>query len=293
MIFHTPICVADATNCNYRIAESDIQLAIPPTRCVCGMEISMQILKGFIIAVSIYSNIPVPQFEWEKEDMKYMMCFFPVVGAVIGATVYLWTIVSNKLSIDRLCYIFIMMAIPLIITGGFHVDGFMDTMDAFHSYQPREEKLKILKDSHIGAFAVIMLVLYGLIYAGAISQIQDIKLLKILCFGFFLSRCLSGIGVVILKPAKEDGMLHSFAGNSKKNTVKIVLFIQSTFCIWGMMHESFAGGGLIAMAAVLSFVYYGYRTKKLLGGITGDTAGYFILICEVCMAVTAAVVAIF
>ena len=39
----------------------------------------------------------------------------------------------------------------------FHIDGFMDTMDAFHSYKPREEKLTILKDSHMGAFAVIML----------------------------------------------------------------------------------------------------------------------------------------
>lgn len=251
----------------------------------------MHVLKGFIIAFSIYSNIPVPQFDWKEEDMKYMMCFFPFVGAVIGAAVYLWTLVCRRFSIDNLCYVFVMMAIPFIITGGFHVDGFMDTMDAFHSYQPREEKLKILKDSHIGAFAVIMLALYGLIYAGAVSQIHDIKLLKVLCFGFFLSRCLSGIGVVMLKPAKKDGMLHSFAGNSKKNTVKIVLFIQSVVCMFVMIQESFAGGSLIVMAAVLSFINYGYRTKKLLGGITGDTAGYFILICEGCMAVTAAIVA--
>ena len=47
------------------------------------------------------------------------------------------------------------MAIPLMITGGFHVDGFMDTMDAFHSYQEKEQKLNILKDSHIGAFAAV------------------------------------------------------------------------------------------------------------------------------------------
>ena len=45
---------------------------------------------------------------------------------------------------------------------GFHVDGFMDTMDALHSYQPRERKLEILKDSHIGAFSVIKLAEFGL-----------------------------------------------------------------------------------------------------------------------------------
>ena len=86
-------------------------------------------------------------------------------------------------------------------------------------------------------------------------------------------------------------MLHSFAGNSKKNTVKTALFIQSIVCICVMIKESFAGGSIIAMSAVLSFIYYGNRTKRLLGGITGDTAGYFILICEGCMAVTAAIVA--
>lgn len=50
----------------------------------------MHILKSLVIAFSIYSKIPVPQFEWKEEDMKYMLCFFPWVGAVIGGCVYLW-----------------------------------------------------------------------------------------------------------------------------------------------------------------------------------------------------------
>lgn len=73
---------------------------------------------------------------------------------------------------------------PLIITGGFHVDGFMDTMDALHSYQPRERKLEILKDSHIGAFSVIKLAEFGLIYVAALSQIVDYRALEVFCCGF-------------------------------------------------------------------------------------------------------------
>lgn len=69
----------------------------------------------------------------------------------------------------------------------------MDTMDAFHSYKEREEKLEILKDSHIGAFSVLMLVLYYLIYLAAFSEIKDGRALLALGFGYVISRCLSGI----------------------------------------------------------------------------------------------------
>ena len=117
----------------------------------------MRIIKSFIIAFSMYSSIPMPQFEWKDEDMKYILCFFPWVGAVVGACIYLWKMICDRFGIGLLCYTCIGAVIPLLITGGFHADGFMDTMDAFHSYQPKEKKMEILKDSHIGAFSVIML----------------------------------------------------------------------------------------------------------------------------------------
>ena len=62
---------------------------------------------------------------------------------------------------------------PVIITGGIHLDGFVDTMDAINSYQPIERKLEILKDSHIGAFALISCVTYFIISFGLWSEIDD------------------------------------------------------------------------------------------------------------------------
>ena len=53
----------------------------------------MQIVKGIIIAFSMYSRIPMPQFEWKDEDMKYMLCFVPWIGIVIGLCVYLWRMI--------------------------------------------------------------------------------------------------------------------------------------------------------------------------------------------------------
>lgn len=248
----------------------------------------MKLLKPLIIAFSVYSKIPMLQFEWKEEDMKYVLCFFPWVGAVIGGVVYLWNWLCDTFGIGELCYVLIGAAVPLFVTGGFHVDGFMDTMDAFHSYQPKERKLEILKDSHIGAFAVIMLAVYGMFYLAAFSEITDTSLLRIVCSGFFLARCLSGIGVVSFPAAKKEGMLFWFASNAQRVIVKGVLYVQCAACIAFMLIQSFFAGITIAAAAFFVLVYYYFRCKKEFGGITGDTAGYFLVLCEgVIMAVAA------
>lgn len=249
----------------------------------------MRITNSFIIAFSMYSKIPMPQFEWREEDMKYTLCFFPWIGAVAGVLIYLWRIMCARFEIGIFCYTVIGAAIPLLITGGIHMDGFIDTMDAFHSYQPREKKLEILKDPHIGAFSVIKLVTYGLIYLGALSEIQDEQVLRVFCAGFFLSRCLSGIGVLSIQPAKKDGLLYTFASSANKKIVKSTLYLQVFICIGFMMLQSLYAGGITAAVALAVLVCYYCRCKKELGGITGDTAGYFVVICEGSMALAAAI----
>ena len=249
----------------------------------------MQVIKSFFIAFSMYSKIPVPQFEWKEEDMKYTFCFFPWVGALIGGCIYFWNELCNYCQIGILCRTAADAAIPLFITGGFHVDGFMDTMDALHSYSPKERKLEILKDSHIGAFAVIMLAVYGLVYLGAFSEVESSVMIKIVCSSFFLSRCLCGISAVSFPLAKKDGTLYLFADSSQKRIVKGSLYLQSAVCIGFMAFWSFSAGLVVVAAAILALIYYFYRSKKEFGGITGDTAGYFVLICEVCMIAAAAV----
>lgn len=130
---------------------------------------------------------------------------FPVVEPIRGRV---WDPVHCRAAVGAV--------LPLAISGGFHADGFMDTMDALHSYRDRERKLEILKDSHIGAFAVICFVMYELIYLGAVSMITEKEQILVLAAGFFLSRTLSGIGVVSLRCAKTNGMLYQFASEAHR-----------------------------------------------------------------------------
>ena len=72
--------------------------------------------------------------------------------------------------------------------------------------------------------------------------------------------------------------------------MKTSLYLQGTLCVLFMLWCSLFGGMFVAVVALGVFAYYYYRSKKELGGITGDTAGYFVLLCECSMLVAAAVI---
>ena len=159
---------------------------------------------------------------------------------------------------------------------------------ALHSYRDRERKLEILKDSHIGAFAVICFVMYELIYLGAVSMITEKEQILVLAAGFFLSRTLSGIGVVSLCCAKTNGMLYQFASEAHRRVVLTALYLQLVLCVGLMLAVSVKTGALACAAAGLTYAYYRQKSYREFGGITGDLAGYFVTLCEGVMAVLVA-----
>ena len=265
------------------------------------MKLVKKIGKAFAVAFSIYSKIPMPRFNWESEDMKYHLCFFPWVGAVIGLVEAGWYQLCIWKGIATFPFVMVAMAIPLLITGGFHVDGFMDTCDALHSYQDREKKLEILKDPHIGAFAVICLALYMLLAAGASSLVYEglatgtfleskgLREVLVLSLGFVLSRALSGLSVVCMQGAKKKGMLQTASDTAGKKTVRFFLLLQAVLCGGAMLFCNPILGGVTVGMSFLTFAYYAYMSKKQFGGITGDLAGYFVTMAELMQLVGAAV----
>ena len=133
----------------------------------------MTLLHSLIICFALYSKIPMPHVEWTKENMRFSICFLPLVGTVIGLFEGVWVFFCMRFGIGPLTEVLILAAISIVLTGGIHIDGFMDTMDAVNSWQDREKKLEIMKDSHIGAFSVIMLLLYYLLDIAVLSSVLD------------------------------------------------------------------------------------------------------------------------
>lgn len=240
------------------------------------------LIKGWIIAFSMYSKLPVPHLEWKEADMRYTICFFPLVGAVIGILCQLWFLLCDATGAGALLRLLVAAVLPLLVTGGIHLDGLLDTGDALHSYREREKKLEILKDSHIGAFAVITLVGFSALWLGGLSELTP-RAAGLWCVCFFLSRCLSGLSVVSFQNARADGTLHTFSSLAQKRVVRGVLAAEFAAGSVLLLVLAPAAGAVCLLTALLVFRYYDARSKKEFGGITGDVAGWFLCLCELGM----------
>ena len=237
--------------------------------------------KSIIIAFSTYSKIPVPRVEWNKKSMKYSLCFFPLVGAVIGMIGYLLLYAMEFLKFRNILKAALLAVLPVVINGGIHMDGFLDTVDAKSSYKPMEEKLKILKDPNTGAFAVIYGIVYMIAVFGLFSEIEKSEYIFI-AVSYIYSRILSGISVVTFKKARKDGMAAASANSADKN-VKWIMIFELLLCICGFIYLNPVIGGICALIGLLCFLYYRNMAYRLFGGITGDIAGYFLQVCELCI----------
>lgn len=243
----------------------------------------MWLLNAMIIAIAMYSKIPMPRVDWNEKNMRYAMCFFPLVGVIIGV---LEIVAGNLITVWKgegtFFYAVVLTLIPVFITGGIHLDGFADTMDAKSSYGDREKKLEILKDPHTGAFAIISLCCYFLLCVGIFSEMR-IKRLFAAALVFVFSRSLSGISVVTFPAAKNSGLLRTFQDGAQKRNVRIVLIFWLFATVVGFYLTAGLCGVAAAVVGLAVFFYYYQFSRKQFGGITGDLAGYFLQLCELFM----------
>lgn len=242
----------------------------------------MSIINSFFIALSMYSRIPVPRVDWEKENMRYAMCFFPMIGVVIGAVMYLAGWLLDKTSVGGLFRGVVFTLIPIIITGGIHMDGFMDTMDALGSWGDREKKLEILKDSHAGAFAILGMGCY-LMWSVAVWSELPAEVLRVCGVSFVLSRALSGFSVVTFPAARNSGLLKMFQDGAQKKVVRITmcLYVAAAVIMMAVMNARAMTGAVTGM--MIAFLYYIVVSRKQFGGVTGDLAGFFLETAELAM----------
>ncbi|MDE7122565.1 MAG: adenosylcobinamide-GDP ribazoletransferase, partial [Oscillospiraceae bacterium] len=172
----------------------------------------------------------------------------------------------------------------ILLTGAIHLDGFCDTADALYSRRSQEEKLKILKDPHCGAFAVIAVILIILLQTAGYAEIFeksgfDPRICGLLTGGFVVSRCLSSISVMSFPCAPTSSLAKTFqeyaaSGSRKLLILELILTeIALIYCFRGL-------AVILIFLALLVFFYYDQMQKKEFGGMTGDLAGFFLVICE-------------
>ena len=235
----------------------------------------MKALRAIGMAFALYSRIPMPNLDWESESRRWLLCAFPLVGIAVGGAELLWLWLARLLGLSGVLQAAVLTAIPLLVTGGIHLDGFCDVCDAQASHQSRERKLEIMKDPHVGSFAVMACVLYLLLTFGLWHQLDrtDSRLWAALLLLPVLGRCLSAYAALTLPNARGNGMLASVTAPERGQLW--ILAAAAIFCSLGILAARWmnwiavAGGGL---------TYLGYvrRVRREFGGTTGDLSGWFL-----------------
>ncbi len=239
-------------------------------------------LKGMIAAFAMFSRLPMPKVSLTEDDMRFCMPALPLVGAVLGLAEWCAGWVLGRLSVTGTARGMLLAAVPVVITGGIHLDGFCDVADANSAWGNREQRLKIMKDPHIGAFAMIRCIVAAGVYAAFISQLD--AYFTAFCVTFALSRALAAIAALVVKPAKADGMMASEHGLADRRTGVVILVAAvaaSAAVIWLV---GGAAGGLCALVGVMCCIAGGIKGRRDFGGFTGDVAGWLLVNMELCMA---------
>lgn len=248
-------------------------------------------MKSLIIAFAMYSKVPMPRVDWEKKALSWALCFFPLVGAVIGVVLYGWMALARYLAVGPLFFAAFALLIPIALSGGIHLDGFCDTCDALSSHQTRERKLEILKDSHTGAFAIICCGLYLLVFFACWSEVTAAgRAALVLALGPVLSRSLSGLFAVTLPNARGTGLLATFTDTMDTAKARDVMVIWVVVCAAALLWLDLWTGGAALLGAGLVCLYYRVMSQRQFGGVTGDLAGFFLQLCELAMVLMVAVV---
>ena len=238
----------------------------------------MWILETAAVALGLYSALPVPRFDWNEKNMRYALAAFPLVGVVLGLA--WWGVCA--LPLPPLVRGAALCALPTLVTGGIHLDGYADVSDALASHAAPERKREILRDPHVGAFAVIRLCVYFIAcFALCCSVEPTAALVRCAGLGFVLSRALSGFMLTVLPVAPGSSMAKTFADAADKKRVGAILAAVYGVCIAG----SYLLGGwaallAVTLAAAAVTVHYAYTAWRGFGGTSGDLAGWYLVKLE-------------
>lgn len=225
---------------------------------------------------SMFCAIPCPWKVWEEKARPMILLFLPAVGLEIGL---LWAGLAwlcRWLALPPLAAGLLLSGYPYLITGFLHLDGFMDVTDAVRSWRDLEKRREILKDSHVGSFAVIGVVL--LLLAGFALLSSGTGDFRILIFIPIVSRCCSALAVTVLRPMDTSQYAGSFReGVSKAQpiafSVILALAVAGGFLLCGKYGLALLGG-IVGHALALN---RGFRSLK---GMNGDISGYALTLSE-------------
>ncbi len=231
-------------------------------------------IDGLVLAIQFLTRLPVKKcVDFNDKNLSKSILYYPFVGLLIGGFGALVYYIFAYLN-DRIASFFALLAM-IVITGGLHLDGLSDSFDGFLSCRERDRVLEIMKDSRLGSFGVLALVLDILLKYILISSIEG-NMFLILGLSYANSRLIIAYLISAKRIAKAEGIGYMFYKSKPKKYalfggiiyIVMLLFVDPIYLI--PLFFSFIPGQIMANIA--------YRK---IGGFTGDVYGATIELCEI------------
>lgn len=227
-------------------------------------------IRNFISALTFLTVIPVPQrFLPESENLGESVDYFPFVGLLIGimaVTLDGFLLVHFPPAIKAvICVLFMEF-----ISKGLHLDGLADTADGFLSSRPKERILEIMRDSRIGTMGAAAIAGIMILKVAAVFSLAGSLRASALIMAPVAGRCSMSVIMSFFEYARKEGGLasvfHKNAG-SGKGLMQIAFLLVAGVMVSGL------NGFYIAISSVIFVFFWGWCSKRVISGFTGDTLG--------------------
>jgi len=227
-------------------------------------------MRGFISAIQFLTIIPIgTRMAISPRRLSSATTYFPLVGLLLGLILVGINSFLSAMMVDPFLIKVVLIILLIILTGGLHLDGLADTVDAFGSRKSRTDILKIMRDSHIGTMGVLGLVSVILLKIALLNAINP-KVLNIsLVLMCILSRYSLVLSLYLFRYGRQEGKAKVFAKNTTPRIFIIATIMTLFFAIVILKLTGFA---IFILTAIFAFLI-GLFVLKRIAGITGDTLG--------------------
>ncbi len=240
----------------------------------------MKLIYGLIIAFGFLTRLPIAKkVDWNKENISIAIPLFSVVGLVMGTLLYIIIFLLKKTPLIGELNALIILFTWLILTGGLHMDGLSDLVDALSSNSDRNRILEIMSDSHIGAFGVISIVMQLLS-----KYILLLGLINYNCnflMSLIIPRLMASYAIINYDTAKKNGFAAFFKSSvSRVHNIYTAIVGVFSFIIALIITKNMVINLAASLITIIFLLLFYHSIDKKLGGLTGDVYGASVEIGE-------------
>lgn len=225
-------------------------------------------MSGLLLAVRYLTIVPVPDpGPPSRGALGRAAAWFPVVGAILGLALVVTDWVTTRLFPPVLAAL-LTVTVWKFFTGGLHLDGLADCLDGLMG-RDREHRLAIMRDSRIGTFGAVGLILFLMLEILAISDLPPFSRSRVLVLAPAVARATPALLARLLGAARADGQGAAFVAGvgALGATLALVIAALAAFAALGWI-----GLAAAAVAVLAALIVAGVIARRL-GGLTGDVLG--------------------